>query len=264
MILLLSIGGVRFRVESTPGVLEALASRYGSFVVSDGGDAGGITVDMEVRARHAFEPRLEMIGSCEVRADPLLGVLFTGAVCGRFNLDQRRGVLEDATGLGAVDAILRAALSLVLPLDGGLLLHAAAIETAEGAIVLCGDSGAGKSTAARALGAICDEIVIVRPSPRGLQVFGTPYWRGRPLCAPCRQLVCLIRGGASLRVLDGVRAARVLMRHVIRYVSIERVERAILPLIARACGSKMIEARCPEGEDFIPFLSESLNLERTT
>jgi hypothetical protein len=60
--------------------------------------------------------------------------------------------------------------SAVLELSGGLCLHATAVELPEGALLLLGPSGAGKTTAAQLLGAfpcLANDRVAVAPSGRG-------------------------------------------------------------------------------------------------
>ncbi len=87
-----------------------------------------------------------------------------------------------------------------LGIAGGALMHAASIAGREGALLVAGPSGAGKTTMSRAAAAegahvLSDERSIVRPSPRGWLVGGTP-WPGEGGFAenrsvPLRQLILL-------------------------------------------------------------------------
>ncbi len=185
---------------------------------------------------------------------------------GGFDLATRRGFVDDARGLGAVDSLLRVALSLVLPtLDKGrgFLVHGALVPAGDEGLVFTGESGAGKSTVARALGAACDELVVLRPDGT-LTAHATPYWQGRPLERACRRVICLRRSASPVhQPLRGALAARRLARDVVRYVTLPSVERALLELVARACEqTQVIDAACPEGEAFLPYLTRQLELRR--
>ena len=128
-------------------------------------------------------------------------------------------------------------------------------------MALCGDSQSGKSTAAAALGGFCDELVILRLSETGLELLSTPYWAGRPLRCRCAAVIGLERGAAvpGFRRLRGASIARMLLRHIIRYVAAERVDRAILHAVGAIAESAQVAvASCPEGKAFVPFLRERI------
>jgi hypothetical protein len=191
-------------------------------------------------------------------------VQMTAGAEGEFLLAERAGVVRGATGLGAFDSLLRLALSLTLPLDGALLLHAAALKsspaTGDGAVVLCGASGAGKSTAARALGAVCDELVMVRGLDDNFQVTATPYWQGQPSCERLSAIVCLERGAPKWVPLRRGEAVRTLLAHAVRYAPLPRVDRALFEVVTRTVAhASVYRAVCPEGDAFLPFLTGSLN-----
>lgn len=80
----------------------------------------------------------------------------------------------------AVDSFLRTLLALYLPQHGGVLLHASAVRHEGRGYLFAGRSGAGKTTVARLLAdraeVLSDELVAVRRTPAGWQVFGTPFW----------------------------------------------------------------------------------------
>ncbi len=68
--------------------------------------------------------------------------------------------------------------------DGALEVHACGLVWRERAFVLCGQSGAGKSTTAglwrrytRRTGILSDDRIVLRPSGRGVRAWGTP-WHG--------------------------------------------------------------------------------------
>jgi hypothetical protein len=157
---------------------------------------------------------------------------------------------------------MRLALSAALPLSGGLLLHGAALVRPDGrAVAVCGASGAGKSTAAHALGAACDELIVLRPGEDGVEILATPWWHGSPLRRRCDSILCLVRGGESGLVRHrGGAAARTLARHVVRYLALESIEPVILELVRRVCErASVATAACPEGDAFVPFLERSLD-----
>ena len=134
---------------------------------------------------------------------------------------------------GSLDVQIRRALSLKLPRIGGLLLHAALLATPVGAVVLAGDSNAGKSTAARQLGGICDELTVVRIREGQVRAFSTPYWSGQPFDGTCERIICLGRGSDPMvERLHGSRALNGLSRHVIRYERRLVTDFAILEVMA--------------------------------
>lgn len=263
MSLNLTIAGQAIHIDAPATVLDAVGERYHRFLAPASQSAGGrAPIRLKIRARPGrFSPTYERPAPIRVREASPGEIAIEGALAGTFRLAARQGYAEEATGLGAVDGLLRIGLSAALPMDGGFLLHAAALGSPrEGAIALCGDSGAGKSTAGAALGASCDELVVLRPMPDSVELHATPYWGGSPLRAPCRMAVCLVRGGdPRLLPLEGIAAVRSLLRHVVRYVAIPSIDQAILRLVCRTCERmKVVTAICPEGDAFIPFLKERL------
>jgi len=208
--------------------------------------AAGKTVMLSAHALHATPPAAALLGLVD-RAEAL-GADLTKLV-------------THARNLGDIDTMLRLVLSVTLPLTGALLIHGAALNNPRfGAMALCGDSGAGKSTAAAAFGAACDELIVLRPENETINLYATPYWRGVPLCAPCQGVVCLLRGGEpAFAHQHGAGALRHLARHMVRFVSIEAVERAILRLLGLVCKhTPVTTARCPDGDAYIPYLTEKL------
>jgi hypothetical protein len=243
-------------------VLASVRQRYGAFESSAPSPPGsGAPIVLEIRCRSGrFAPAYErpMPVTPHLTRDE---IVFEGEVAGRYSLVDRRGAIE-ATGVGAVDALVRAALSVSLPLAGAVLVHGAALRNEAGdGVALCGDSQSGKSTAAGAMGGFCDELVVLRLSEAGLELLSTPYWAGRPLRCRCAAIVGLERGAAApgFRRLRGASIARILLRHVIRYVAAERADRAILDLVAAiAERTEVAIASCPEGRAFVPFLVERI------
>jgi hypothetical protein len=245
----LALGGLGVRIEGSPRVLEAMQARFGVFV-----GEGRAPLRLRIEEREPFQPELELARTATLTLDGARLILGGPAGSGAFDLERREGFVRDATGLGAIDAILRAALSLTLPGDpdgGGLLLHGALV----GDRAFVGDSGTGKSTVARELGGACDELVIARPHASGVTLFATPYWYGRPTEVAAAAIVCLERGAPSVGRLSGGEAARTLLRHAVRYVVHPSAERALLQLAAETCARvPVMRAVCPTGEAFLPFV----------
>lgn len=247
------IGGVVLRLEAPATVHEAFARRFGGFVV-DADDAHAV---LEIATAGSFDPALTRPAAARMAAqDRGVTLDLDGTQRGFFDLDARRGRLEAVADLGQVDALVRAALALLLPVDGALLLHGALVPVGAEARVFVGESGAGKSTVARAFDAACDELVVLRDG----EAWATPYWSGRPFRARVRELVCLRRAdeAPALRLLDGMPALRLLARHVVRYAPVPEVEAAILPLLAAASRLPLVDAACPVGDAFVPFVERHL------
>ena len=259
MALRLDIGGEVLLIEAAAEVLAAVEQRYGRFAVMR---PARMPIEIVVQERPGgFRPTYER----PVDGAPLLltddVITFDGPVRGRFEVARRRGYVEDVTGLGPVDLLVRVALSVCLPQDGALLLHAAVLPRASGeGLALCGASGSGKSTAARFFGGACDELAVLSPMADGVEILSTPYWQGRPFRARCQEIVCLERGATpGLRTPGGAEALRVLMRHVIHHASIEEIERSTLSVAAGICAQVGVTvATCPAGERFLPFLAAHL------
>jgi hypothetical protein len=266
MPLCLFIGGEDLHITASPQILDAIAERYGPFLsLASRGTSGHAPINLDIRSRSGrFLPAYGRPIEAHARESALNEIAIEGEMCGRYSITSRQGSIENASGLGEVDALLRIVLSTTLPLDGALLMHGAALRMDHDlGIALCGASGSGKSTAAAALGAFCDEFVVLRPTRTGIEVESTPYWIARPYRSRCAVVVCLARGTepgfASLR---GSEAVRILARHVIRYVGLESVERAVFDLLCSIGASFDVKlASCPDGDAFIPFLREKLWIE---
>ena len=268
--LALCIGGLEFRIEGSPSLLDTAAARYAAFVVEEssfpvtlaaGEACRNVPIVIESRGRVAANASAHArpIGVSRSAGD---AIVLSGGARGIYHVGARQGFVEDAVDLVPVDALIRIALSTVLPLEGSLLLHAAAVPRREGeGVVLCGASGAGKSTANSSLGGGCDELSVIHLSDRGdVELWSTPFWHGRRFRARCAEVFCLSRSGeARIERAGGSASVRLLARHVIRYVVDPELERAILRLVAGVCDRIPIrEAACPEGAAFIPFLTRQL------
>ena len=101
--------------------------------------------------------------------------------------DRRHGAVWLTAGRPALEATIELALNSVLLARGGAVFHASSGVIDGAAWLIPGESGAGKSTAARNGGfdrVLADEMVAVRPrrdgTKEGFEVWGTPFWsRGR-------------------------------------------------------------------------------------
>ena len=106
----------------------------------------------------------------------------------RIDFEQARGKVDALRGFEArfLDCVLRHCATIFLHRSGGVLLHAAAVLTVEGAHVFAGPSGAGKSTLAELLEpheVISDEFVFIEPGPRVLR--SPPFGHAQRLSSPC-------------------------------------------------------------------------------
>jgi hypothetical protein len=258
----LAIGGEELSIVASPEALGALPDWLGRFAAPGIGSSDA-RIELVVRDRPGH------LWGAPARPDPVHvresapgEIAIEGAVSGRYSVAARSGCVDDAENVGAVDCLMRLALSAALPLGGGLLLHGAALVRPDGrAVAVCGASGAGKSTAAQALGAACDELIVLRPAGDGVELLATPWWHGSPLRRRCDSVLCLVRGREPGLVHHrGGAAARTLARHVVRYLALESIEPVILELVGRICErTSVATAACPEGDAFVPFLEERID-----
>jgi hypothetical protein len=263
MSLALCIAGLEFRIEGAPPILEAAMGRYAAFGAEERSlPVSGRPIVIEARGEWtaaASSTTRQPISLTRGEAGD--AIVLSGGARGIYQVGARHGLVEHASDLAPVDALMRIALSTILPLEGGLLLHAAAVGRQEGeGVALCGASGAGKSTANTSLGGWCDELAVIRWSQgQDLELWSTPFWHGRRFRARCSEVWCLSRGGARIQRAGGAAAIRLLARHVVRYVVDPVLEHAILGLVAGLVDRIPIrEAACPEGAAFIPFLTQQL------
>ena len=256
MSLRVEIAGVGIALCGPGPVLEPMRGKLAPFLVRA---PNADDVQLEIGAVHdEYEPDLRLDRAADLSVEAALGeggVVMRGAVGGRYDPASRRGWLDAPRNLGEVDALIRLALSLELPRRRAILLHASAVTRG---LVFAGASGAGKSTAAAALGpALSDELVVVRD----LDVYGTPYWNGRAEKARIDRIVILERGEQSCTELAGTRALAALSPHVVRYVADEAVDREVLAVCAELCQrARLVRVRCPEGDAFLPALRAILEL----
>lgn len=258
----LAIGGDELSIVAPAEVLGALPEWLGRFAASGVGSSR-TPIELVVRGRpgHRWDAPARPEPVCARESAPG-EIAIEGAVRGKYFVAARSGYVDDAENVGAVDCLIRLALSAALPRNGGLLLHGAALVRPDGrAVAVCGASGAGKSTAARALGAACDELIVLRPGEDGVELLATPWWQGSPLRRRCDLIVCLVRGREPGLVRNrGGEAARALAPHIVRYVALDSIEPAVLALVGRVCERAcVVTAACPEGEAFVPFLAERID-----
>jgi hypothetical protein len=94
--------------------------------------------------------------------------------------DGRSGQLWMRQSIYSFDACLRALYCSLLPLSGGVFMHASAIADKRRGFVFAGRSGSGKTTLARLLKrnlVLNDEIcALTRDGPGRIRVSGTPFW----------------------------------------------------------------------------------------
>lgn len=91
----------------------------------------------------------------------------------------------------SLDCVLRIIYSVLLPREGGLLIHSCGLRHEAIGVVFPGASGLGKTTLARkapdADDVLSDEMIAIRRTDDGWRIHGTPFWGD------------FARGGISLR-----------------------------------------------------------------
>jgi hypothetical protein len=150
----------------------------------------------------------------------------------------------------SLEAAVRIGVSIALPRQGGLVLHASAVANADGAHVFLGESGAGKSTIAAMLDAsqvdcrkISDELLAVAfdEASGAWRAHVTPFIGGDGLphgtSWPVRALYFLRQATRHERVArTPAQALRELLRHVLVYVAETDTADRVLGLAAQLTG----------------------------
>lgn len=222
--LLVTVGNLRVLVRAPEGMLAALLPRCRPYSVN--GETPDLVLDVESSSSfrpHApprvLPPRPEV--SCE--GDHHLFWRHD------FELKLARGVPAQAICRcleqpRLVENALRLCLSHLLPVRGGLLVHASAVAREGKGFVFTGASGSGKSTAVRLLSQLHgiqplgDEVVVLRLTQDGARVESTPFGGNEamgPGDAPIRRLIFLSPRPGELESPAG-RTAR-LLRNVLSF-----------------------------------------------
>jgi hypothetical protein len=255
----LAIGCASLRIHASAEVVRALATFHDEFVVHDDVGSGqegdfSITVDAvdDEKSIAWSVPEPASVTPNEFGLE-----IRSSAVHADLDPVEKTARVHHSGDIGGVDLVIRAALSAALLSRSALLMHAAVLEGSPGPALVCGESGAGKSTASRSLGGACDELAVLKVNERVAQIFSTPYWSGRPYHAHVDRVLCLRRSAErpGVRTLRGSAALRTLARHVVRYFTWPEGEAAILGILG-AIGERVqvLDVACPEGSSFIPFL----------
>ena len=241
------IGGEIIAVRGEPALMRALEKRYAGFVVPVAAASSSLQVVItpDFRGDYAEPAKL---------AVALYGsrLVLDGCASGELDLESGLGTLHNASNLGEVDAAMRALAATRAPLRGRLLLHGMITAARDGALVLAGESGAGKSTAREVLGGACDEVVAIHVET--LRASATPYWNGHAFTAPLRAIGVLSRGGSRVVATRGATAVRMLAAHVVRYVAYPPTERALFAGLAALARSTVWVIEAPTGDAFSPFI----------
>lgn len=176
-----------------------------------------------------------------------------------------RGDLPDT--VAAVGAV-QVAVGRLLPLRGGLLLHASAVEVGGRAYLFPGPSGTGKSTAAAAVpGAapIGEDRCVVRRTESGWRVGSIPTWGGKYAPVPAVELpaaaLLLIRKGHRLAVrpVGLPEALPRLMVSVIQAPGVPAPAAQILDLVSELAALPLVfELSYRLGDDFWPALRDAV------
>lgn len=199
----LALGAFRATVTaSEPAVIEAACRRYAGFL-TDGPTAWSLRIDVGLRE----SPRRPDV-VVERDGAPDRFDLSRYDFVGRIDLARRVAevTLAEAHEL-TLDSFLRVTLSLALPPQRGLLVHAASVVRGGRGYLFPGVSGAGKTTLC-GLSAdatlLSDELSMVTTGTGGFTVHGTPFWgeHGRA-------------GEASAAALAGIYFPRQAPRHAV-------------------------------------------------
>lgn len=235
----LRIGGLVLAVESPPpGPWLRAPSTHAGFLAERGGDIHLTAVRADVPAGQERDLLFDSGGTWRLYrhgADRLYQ--FHSPACSpriyrgvAIDPTIRRGTLFLPRGPAVPRTTLRHPLDELLfthrlAAEGSLVLHACGLVVGGGAVLLCGTSGAGKSTAARlwrrlrpATGVLSDDRIVVRSQGRGWRAWGTP-WHGEArfganLSRPLRAVFFIRHGGESrARPLEPDESAIRLYRH---------------------------------------------------
>jgi hypothetical protein len=172
------------------------------------------------------------------------------------------GLLRGSLVVPGLDALFRATALLILARRGVFLVHASAIAMGDRAILLLGDSGAGKTTTARRLGReglerLSDDLVALDVSGPTPLLHPVPFERGgRPLAwwtrapIPCVGAL-LVRKGADVSRIEGPSPNRPhhLSRALVTLPPSTSEVGSRLDAFARVCEAPLGELRAaPSGE----------------
>ncbi len=145
----LLIAGEHLRIVAAPEVLAALKERFGAFAhPAPSRSSSRPPIDLQIHSEPGlFSPEYERPIEVVIRGSHPDEIALEGLVRGRYSPSTRQGTIDGVTGLGAVDVLIRTALSVSLPLGGAVLLHGAALRSEDGTgIALCGASGSSRVT----------------------------------------------------------------------------------------------------------------------
>jgi hypothetical protein len=217
---IIEIGRMPVQVRSeSPEFLRMLEGRYSGFL-SPG-------------ARPVFEFDVELVTPGRITEEDDVVVRFEsgrwlikrGDLLAEWEPMSRRGRIVQSPNPYSIDTALRIIHSLILALEGGLLVHAASAVRNGKAFLFAGISGAGKTTIARLAPAdatlLSDEISYLRRNGRGYVAYGTPFAGemgkvGENVQAPLAALYLLQKGPKnSMEPVRASEAARMLLENVL-------------------------------------------------
>lgn len=167
----LGLAGLRLRVEGPAPLVAGQAERWAAFRIPE----------------EPPDVHLELIDPAAGRDAVPDGDYLFDRLDVRFAADVARARLRGwhNGSEGALDALFGLALQVSALARGALVVHAAAGVLDGQAWLMPGESGTGKSTAAREAGfdrVLADEMVVVRRATSGFVAWGTPFWsKGRTL-----------------------------------------------------------------------------------
>ncbi len=182
------------------------------------------------------------------------------------------GLARCAPRRGSLRGLLQLALAGLLPLSGGLSLHAASLVFRGQAYVFLGPSGVGKSTLVATSGgepALGDEVALLRGQAGGWRAYASPFWsddEGLPLQSrgadpagyPVARLLFLRqRPTLERRRLDPDVAADALLGHTLAYGLDAALAQRLLDAAVGLCAAVPAEELgLPLGVSVWPGLAE--------
>jgi len=168
----LTIGGITVAMGVADAKLaQELRDKYRTFLAA-GKDRTRYTIRVTTNAR------LRANGTIRVECRQRTRWINGGEFQGRLSPESKTAQVTLRPHPTVVDAFLRVFYSLILTEHQGFLIHAAALSDKKKGVLFSGPSSSGKTTVARHaqdFQVLNDELALVRRTPEGFFVYGTPF-----------------------------------------------------------------------------------------